>query len=130
MPSKSLDFIQQHRNHHITDLPSPCSDSKNGHHHLIFCHLIYHPRNLATKNCWTRLHAPVHSTGTRAHGLTRDPKLRSVTLTRAALPMMTSALGAVDISRPEKLKKKKKKGSFYFLLYAFVFYLQYSKKKF
>ena len=107
VPSKSPDFLQPHRNHHITDLPSPCRDSKKGHHHLIFCRLIYHPRNLATKNCWTLLHALVHSTGTRAHGLTRDSELRSVTLTCAALPMMTSALGAVEVRRPKKKKFEK-----------------------
>jgi hypothetical protein len=47
--------------------------------------------------------------------------MRPVTLTCAALPVMTSALGAADVSRPEK--------SFYFPWYAFLFYLQYSKKK-
>jgi hypothetical protein len=108
-PSKSPDFLQQHRNHHITDLPSPCRDSKKGHHHLIFRRPIYHPRNLATKNCWTLLHALVYSTGTRAHGLTRDSELRSVTLTCAALPMMTLALGAVDVRRPKKKKKNLRK---------------------
>jgi hypothetical protein len=37
----------------------------------------------------------------------------------------------VPFSKPpkKKKKKKKKKKSFYFPLYAFLFYLQYSKKK-
>ncbi|GMY39590.1 hypothetical protein FCV25MIE_34834 [Fagus crenata] len=50
------------------------------------------PRKLATTNSRTRLQAPVHSTGTYAMVLTRDPELRPVTLTRAALPVMTSTL--------------------------------------
>jgi hypothetical protein len=83
------------------------------------------PRKLATKNSRTRLQAPVHSTGTCAMVLTCDPELRPVTLTRAALPVMTSALGAVDVSRPEEKKKK----SFYFPLYAFYFICNIQKKK-
>ena len=127
VPSKSPDFLQQHQNHHITDLPSPCSNSKNGHHYLIFRRPKYHPRNLATKNCWTRLHSPVHSTGIHAHGLTHDPELRSVTLTRAALPMMTSAL--VFTAYCWRQQTRKKKCHFIFLCMPFYFICKKKKKR-
>jgi hypothetical protein len=84
------------------------------------------PRKLATKNSRTRLQAPVHSTGTCAMVLTCDPELRPITLTRAALPVMTSALGAVDVSRPEE---KKKKNHFIFLCMHFILFAIFKKKK-
>jgi hypothetical protein len=58
--------------------------------------------------------------------------MRPVTLTRAALPVMTSALGAADVSRPKKKNGRdqgKKKKILLFSFLCLLFYLQYSKKK-
>ena len=105
VPVKASNSLKQRWNHHVTDLPSLCRDSKNKHHHNIFRRPIYHPQKARYQKL---LDAPVGAgslNGYPCHGLTRDLELRPETLTCAALLVMMSALGVVDLSRLEKKKK-------------------------
>ena len=108
--------------HQVSDLPILAPVQENDTIILFSIVRLASPENFAAICRCTHPHAPGHLSGTH------DPDLRSIpVLTRAALKndvSPRSLLLTADVNRP-----KKKKGHFYFPLYAFLFYLQYSKIK-